>query len=625
MELRNEASTPIEEQLEKDATLNTEPAKKEEDVVNAEPENEATETESADDAECEEPSSVDYMSMSKSDLVSALEALMEKPVEEIKREEGHIKQAFYSIRKAELEKEKEEFVAKGNEEAAFAPMPDAEEQKVKDLLNQIKEKRAEYNAAIEKERAANLERKQAIIDEIKKISEDADNVNKQYAHVQDLRHEFQQIGDVPAVNSTDVWKAYQAAVEAFYDMLKVNKELRDYDFKKNLELKQNLCAEAEKLSENENVVEAFRTLQALHDKWREIGPVAKELRDSLWTRFKDASAVVNKSHQAFFEQRKKREKENEDAKTALCEKIEAIDTSALNTYVSWDDATKQIMELQEEWKKLGFAARKVNNALFARFRAKCDEFFGQKAAFFKQMKEQMASNLAKKVALCEKAEALKDSTDWKATTDALVALQKEWKTIGPVVKKQSDAVWKRFVGACDYFFEQKGKLTVNVRQEERNNLKAKKAVIAAINEQLASENEEEAVKKIREQMKLWQEIGHVPFKEKDKVYAEYRKAIDAAFDKFDMKATKAGMANFENAINNMSDHDKVYRERERLVRTYEQSLSELKTIENNLGFFNAQSKTGSSMLKEMNRKIARLKDDIAVLEKKIKMVDEKLA
>lgn len=625
MELRNEASTPIEEQLEKDATLNTEPAKKEEEVVNAEPENEATETESADDAECEEPSSVDYMSMSKSDLVSALEALMEKPVEEIKREEGHIKQAFYSIRKAELEKEKEEFVAKGNEEAAFAPMPDAEEQKVKDLLNQIKEKRAEYNAAIEKERAANLERKQAIIDEIKKISEDADNVNKQYAHVQDLRHEFQQIGDVPAVNSTDVWKAYQAAVEAFYDMLKVNKELRDYDFKKNLELKQNLCAEAEKLSENENVVEAFRALQALHDKWREIGPVAKELRDSLWTRFKDASAVVNKSHQAFFEQRKKREKENEDAKTALCEKIEAIDTSALNTYVSWDDATKQIMELQEEWKKLGFAARKVNNALFARFRAKCDEFFGQKAAFFKQMKEQMASNLAKKVALCEKAEALKDSTDWKATTDALVALQKEWKTIGPVVKKQSDAVWKRFVGACDYFFEQKGKLTVNVRQEERNNLKAKKSVIAAINEQLASENEEEAVKKIREQMKLWQEIGHVPFKEKDKVYAEYRKAIDAAFDKFDMKATKAGMANFENAINNMSDHDKVYRERERLVRTYEQSLSELKTIENNLGFFNAQSKTGSSMLKEMDRKIARLKDDIAVLEKKIKMVDEKLA
>ena len=503
-------------------------------------------------------------------------------------------------------------------------MPDEDEQKVKDLLNQIKEKRAAFNAAIEQERAANLERKQAIIDEIKKISEDADNVNKQYAHVQELRHEFQQIGDVPAINSTDIWKTYQAAVESFYDMLKVNKELRDYDFKKNLELKQALCDEAEKLSENENVVEAFRALQALHDKWRESGPVAKELREGLWAKFKEASAVVNKRHQAFFEQRKKREKENEDAKTALCEKIEGIDTAAFKTYVAWDDATKQIIELQNEWKKLGFAARKVNNALFARFRAKCDEFFGQKAAFFKQMKEQMASNLAKKVALCEKAEALKDSTDWKATSEALVALQKEWKTVGPVVKKQSDAVWKRFVGACDYFFEQKNKLSVNVRQEERNNLKAKKGIIAAINEQLASENEEEAIKKIRELMKQWQEVGHVPFKEKDKVYAEYKKAIDAAFAKFDMKASRAGMANFENAINNMTDNDKVYRERERLVRTYEQSVSELKTIENNLGFFNAQSKSGNTMLKEMERKIARLKDDITVLEKKIKMVDEKL-
>ena len=618
MELRNEALEPNEE-LGKDATLNTEPAEKEV-VVSAEPVDDTTET--IEDAE--DVSTVDYLSMTKAELVSALEALLEKPIEDIKREEGHIKQAFYTIRKAELEKEKEAFLAKGNEEAAFAPMPDEDEQKVKDLLNQIKEKRAAFNAAIEQERAANLERKQAIIDEIKKISEDADNVNKQYAHVQELRHEFQQIGDVPAINSTDIWKTYQAAVESFYDMLKVNKELRDYDFKKNLELKQALCDEAEKLSENENVVEAFRALQALHDKWREIGPVAKELREGLWAKFKEASAVVNKRHQAFFEQRKKREKENEDAKTALCEKIEGIDTAAFKTYVAWDDATKQIIELQNEWKKLGFAARKVNNALFARFRVKCDEFFGQKAAFFKQMKEQMASNLAKKVALCEKAEALKDSTDWKATSEALVALQKEWKTVGPVVKKQSDAVWKRFVGACDYFFEQKNKLSVNVRQEERNNLKAKKGIIAAINEQLASENEEEAIKKIRELMKQWQEVGHVPFKEKDKVYAEYKKAIDAAFAKFDMKASRAGMANFENAINNMTDNDKVYRERERLVRTYEQSVSELKTIENNLGFFNAQSKSGNTMLKEMERKIARLKDDITVLEKKIKMVDEKL-
>ena len=614
MELRNEVSASNEE-LGKDTTLNTEPAS--EVVAEAEQEINATE------AEASEPTS-EYSSMSKAELVAALEALVERPVEEIKREENAIKMAFYQIRKVELDKEKEAFLAKGNEEAAFAPREDEDEAKLKDLLNQIKEKRAAHNAAIEEARAKNLEAKQAIIDEIRKISEDADNVNKQYNKVQELRHQFQQIGEVPAVNATEIWKTYQAAVESFYDMLKLNKELRDYDFKKNLELKEQLCAEAEKLAEEENVLDAFRSLQQLHDEWREIGPVAKEMRESLWARFKEASAAVNKRHQAFFEQRKKREKENEDAKTDLCEKLEAIIAEDHATYAAWDEATKQIIALQEDWKKLGFAARKVNAALFARFRAKCDEFFSEKAAFFKKMKEDMAANLEKKVALCEKAEALKDSQDWKKTTEALVALQKEWKTVGPVVKKQSDAVWKRFVSACDYFFEQKAKLTVNVRQEERNNLKQKKAVIAAINEQLANADEKEAVKNIRELMKQWQGIGHVPFKDKDKVYAEYKKAVDAAYDKLDMKESRANMANFENALNNMSDTDKMYRERERLVRTYEQSVNELKTFENNLGFFNAQSKNGSSMLKEMERRIAKIKEDIAVLEKKIKLIDEKL-
>ena len=615
MELRNEVSAPNEE-LGKDTTLNTEPAN--EVVAEAAPEVIATE-----EIEASEPMS-EYSSMSKAELVAALEALVEKPVEEIKREENAIKMAFYQIRKEELDKEKEAFLAKGNEEAAFAPREDEDEAKLKELLNQIKEKRAAHNAAIEEARAKNLEAKQAIIDEIRAISGDADNVNKHYNKVQELRHQFQQIGEVPAANATEIWKTYQAAVESFYDMLKLNKELRDYDFKKNLEQKEQLCEEAEKLSEEENVLEAFRSLQALHDKWREIGPVAKEMRETLWARFKEASAAVNKRHQAFFEQRKKREKENEDAKTSLCEKLEAIIAEDHATYAAWDEATKQIIALQEDWKKLGFAARKVNAALFTRFRAKCDEFFSEKAAFFKRMKEEMAANLEKKVALCEKAEALKDSQDWKKTTEALVALQKEWKTVGPAVKKQSDAVWKRFVSACDYFFEQKAKLTVNVRQEERNNLKQKKAVIAAINEQLANADEKEAVKNIRELMKQWQGIGHVPFKEKDKVYAEYKKAVDAAYDKLDMKESRANIANFENALNNMSDTDKMYRERERLVRTYEQSVNELKTFENNLGFFNAQSKSGSSMLKEMERRIAKIKEDIAVLEKKIKLIDEKL-
>ena len=380
MELRNEVSAPNEE-LGKDTTLNTEPAN--EVVAEAAPEVIATE-----EIEASEPMS-EYSSMSKAELVAALEALVEKPVEEIKREENAIKMAFYQIRKEELDKEKEAFLAKGNEEAAFAPREDEDEAKLKELLNQIKEKRAAHNAAIEEARAKNLEAKQAIIDEIRAISGDADNVNKHYNKVQELRHQFQQIGEVPAANATEIWKTYQAAVESFYDMLKLNKELRDYDFKKNLEQKEQLCEEAEKLSEEENVLEAFSSLQALHDKWREIGPVAKEMRETLWARFKEASAAVNKRHQAFFEQRKKREKENEDAKTSLCEKLEAIIAEDHATYAAWDEATKQIIALQEDWKKLGFAARKVNAALFTRYRAKRDEFYHEKATYYKRMKEEM--------------------------------------------------------------------------------------------------------------------------------------------------------------------------------------------------------------------------------------------
>ena len=567
----------------------------------------------------------DYSSLDKHELVSALENLLEQPVDTIRDDVNQIKLAFYAIRNAEIAKEKEEFLEKGNEETAFAAKEDEVEAKFKELLNQIKEKRAEFNAEQEAARVANLESKRKIIAEIEAIVADPDNINKQYNRVQQLQQEFKAIGEVPAVNATDMWKSYQKATENFYDLLKMNKELRDYDFKKNLEAKQMLCTEAEELNKCEDVVLAFRKLQDLHNQWREIGPVAKELREELWARFKEASAVINKKYQSFFEQRKEKEKENESAKVALCEKIEAIDTSALKSYAKWDEATKAIIALQEEWKKLGFAARKVNADLFARFRKACDEFFARKAEFFKAMKEELAANLEKKTALCEKAEALKDSTDWKKTADELVALQKEWKTIGPVVKKHSDAVWKRFITACDYFFDQKNKQTSSVRQTEHANLKAKREIIASIKNLLESNGDNaESAKKVRELMKQWQGTGHVPFKEKDKIYNEYREAINAAFDKFDMKEVRANLSNFESSISQLSDQDKIYRERERLVRTYEQKCNELKTYENNLGFFNAQSKGGNSMLKEVERKIQKIKDDLALLEQKIKLVDEKL-
>lgn len=618
-------------ELEKDVTLNSESVQQDQVTEHSEqkPEVAAAVTEEvvnqvSETQKVSGESLTNYAAMDKKQLVEVLQNLAQQPVNEVKEDVVRVRVAFAAIRKEELAKEKVAFIAKGNEEAAFAPAADELEEQFKSLYAEIKEKRAAYNAAQDALKAENLAKKREIISKINEIAEDADNVNRQYSTVQQLQQDFKAIGEVPSENDTEVWKAYQVAVERFYDLLKMNKELRDYDFKKNLEQKQALCAEAEALDEEADIVDAFKKLQQLHTSWREIGPVSKEIREELWTRFKNASAVINKKYQSFFEERKANEKKNAEGKEALCVKIEAISTDNLKTYAAWDEATKAIIGLQEEWKKLGFASRKVNTELFARFRKSCDEFFAKKAEFFKRMKDELAANLAKKIELCEKAEALKDSTEWKKTTDALIALQKEWKTVGPVVKKHSDAVWKRFIAACDAFFEEKKKQNVNVHSVEHENLKLKKDIIAQINSILENKETEDAPNKVRELMKKWQEVGHVPYKEKDKVYAEYKAAIDKAFEQLDMKAKKARMANFANSINQMSDTGKVYHERERLVRAYEMKSQELKTYENNLGFFNAQSKNGNSLVKEMERKIANIKEEIAMLEQKIKLIDEKI-
>ena len=618
-------------ELEKDVTLNSESVQQDQvtELSEQKPEVAAAVTEEvvnqvSETQKVSEESLTNYAAMDKKQLVEVLQNLAQQPVNEVKEDVVRVRVAFAAIRKEELAKEKEAFIAKGNEEAAFAPAADELEEQFKSLYAEIKEKRAAYNAAQDALKAENLAKKREIISKINEIAEDADNVNRQYSTVQQLQQDFKAIGEVPSENDTEVWKSYQVAVERFYDLLKMNKELRDYDFKKNLEQKQALCAEAEALDEEADIVDAFKKLQQLHTSWREIGPVSKEIREELWTRFKNASAVINKKYQSFFEERKAKEKKNAEGKEALCVKIEAISTDNLRTYAAWDEATKAIIGLQEEWKKLGFASRKVNTELFARFRKSCDEFFAKKAEFFKRMKDELAANLAKKIELCEKAEALKDSTEWKKTTDALIALQKEWKTVGPVVKKHSDAVWKRFIAACDAFFEEKKKQNVNVHSVEHENLKQKKDIIAQINSILENKETEDAPNKVRELMKKWQEVGHVPYKEKDKVYAEYKAAIDKAFEQLDMKAKKARMANFANSINQMSDTGKVYHERERLVRAYEMKSQELKTYENNLGFFNAQSKSGNSLVKEMERKIANIKEEIAMLEQKIKLIDEKI-
>ena len=621
--------------LEKDQNLSTEPQNEAQEVVSEEikVEEPATqeapapvEEQPADEAPAEatpaeEPKNarLDLTGKTKGELVDMMREVAARPIEEVKDEVQAIKAAFFALRREEVAKEKEEFLANGNEENDFTAKEDADENNLKELLNVLKERRTEFNAAQEANREANLEKKRQIITLINEIANDPDNINRQFNRVKQLQQEFKDTGEVPPSADTEVWKEFQRATERFYDVLKMNKELRDYDFKKNLELKQQLCEDAEALDEEADVVAAFRKLQEMHNEWREIGPVAKELREELWARFKAASSAINKKYQTFFEDRKSKEKENADAKTALCEKIEEIKTDDLKTYAQWDEVTKQIIALQEDWKKLGFASRKANAALFARFRKSCDDFFSKKAEFFKSMKEELSANLAKKIDLCERAEALKDSTDWKEATDQFVAMQKEWKTIGPVVKKYSDSVWKRFIAACDYFFEQKKKQNVNVHAVEHDNLKAKKEIIATLRTTI-EEAGEEAAQTVRGLMDRWQEIGHVPFKEKDKIYAQYRELIDKAFDTLNMRGTRSSSDGAPRG-NRQGGSDRGLSERDRLVRTYEQRMSELKTFENNMGFLTANTKSGNSLVQEMERRIASLKDEIAGLEQRIKDLD----
>ena len=622
--------------LEKDQNLSTEPQTEAQEVVSevvkveepvAEeapaPVVEETPAPVAEQAPAEEvkDTKLDLAGKTKGELVDMMRELATRPIEEVKDEVQAIKAAFFALRREEVAKEKEAFLANGNEDGDFTAKEDTDENNLKELLNVLKERRTEFNAAQEANREANLEKKRQIIKLINEIANDPDNINRQFNRVKQLQQDFKDAGEVPASADTEVWKEFQRATERFYDVLKMNKELRDYDFKKNLELKQQLCEDAEALDEEPDVVSAFRKLQEMHNEWREIGPVAKELREELWARFKAASSAINKKYQTFFEDRKSKEKENADAKTALCEKIEAIETDNLKTYTQWDEVTKQIIALQEDWRKLGYASRRANAALFARFRKSCDEFFAKKAEFYKSMKEELSANLAKKIDLCERAEALMESTEWKETTDKLVELQKEWKTIGPVVKKHSDAVWKRFISACDHFFEQKKKQNVNVHAVEHENLKAKKDVIATLKATI-EEAAEDAAQTVRDLMDRWQEIGHVPFKEKDKIYAQYRELIDKAFETFNMRGMRMPRGEGSSSRGpRQGGSDRGLSERDRLVRTYEQRMSELKTFENNMGFLTANTKSGNSLVQQMEKRIVGLKEEIAELERRIKELD----
>ena len=566
--------------------------------------------------------------LNRAEIVERLRSIVDAPIEEVKEEVEQLKQNYYKTKRAEVEAAYKTHIENGLPEAEFTPEHDEYEETLKELLAAFRERKAVYLQEQEKVREENLARKNALLDEMKGIIENPDEIGKQYQRVQQIQQEFKAITDIPAQAVSDVWKTYQTYVEQFYDLLKINKELRDYDFKKNLEQKEALCKSAEELADVEDVVAAFKQLQALHNEWREIGPVAKELRDEIWNRFKDASTVINKRHQAFFETRKETETQNEAAKLALCEEIEQTiaDLAEVSSYTVWDEKTKAILAMQERWKTIGFASRKNNTALFERFRQSCDAFFAAKAEYFKNAKESMNVNLEKKRALCEKAEAMKDSTDWKATGDAFVALQKEWKQIGPVAKKHSDAVWKRFNEACDYFFEQKKKAQSSSREEENANLQAKREVIARIVAIDESVDDETARNSMREAIAQWNAIGHVPFREKDKLYKEYQAALDALYGRLNKNRNRNRMANYSNSLQQLAEgsSDKLYREREKLVRSYEMKKNEIQTYENNKGFLSLSSSRAESLVQELDRKIKKLHEDMELIVQKISLIDEKL-
>ena len=561
---------------------------------------------------------------SKQEVLDRIKEIAHSDEAPAKDEVDLLKTVFYKLHIAEREQQLKEYLDGGGDPEKYQVRPDDLEEMFKVEMNVIKEKRAKVFQAQEAEKQENLQRKLEIIEKIKSMVTSPDEANKSYKEFKALQEEWREIKAVPAEKANELWRNYQLYVEQFYDLLKLNNEAREYDFKKNLELKTKLCEAAEKLAEESDIISAFHQLQELHQQYREIGPVAKDLREEMWQRFKAASTVINKRHQQHFEGLRAREEENLQKKTELCEKVEAIAQEENKGAGDWEKHTKQIIELQNEWKTIGFAPQKMNVKIFERFRAACDDFFTRKAAYFKTMKEQFAQNAEKKRALVEKAKELQDSTDWKATSDKFIALQKEWKTIGLVPKRLGDQLWNDFLAACNKFFEARNAATAGTRTEERANLEAKRAVIAQLKELSEQEAAEGLQEKVQELVEQYNQIGHVPYKEKDKLYKEYREVLDKLYKDLNISAAHRRLDNFKSSLKNMAKRgeEALDNERTRLMRRYEQMKQEIQTYENNLGFLNAASKKGSSLIDEMNRKVQKLKDDLQLTYDKIKAIDE---
>ena len=559
---------------------------------------------------------------SKKEVIERMKEIAHNDDSPKKDEIDYLKTAFYKLHFAEREAEMKAYIEAGGDPESYKVLPDADEEEFKAEMSIIKEKRAKIFLEQEQEKQTNLKKKLDIIEKIKAMITSPDEANKSYQEFKKLQQEWKEIKLVPAEKANELWRNYQLYVEQYYDLLKLNSEAREYDFKKNLEIKVRLCEAAEKLSEESDVISAFHQLQKLHQEYRETGPVAKELREEIWARFKAASTVINKRHQQHFEELRSKEEDNLASKTALCEKVEEIAKTDIKNASEWDKKTKEIIAIQAEWKTIGFAPQKMNVKIFERFRAACDEFFGKKAEYFKNMKQQFSENAEKKKALVEQAQALQDSTDWKSTSDKLIALQKEWKTIGMVPKKLGDKLWNDFLTACNHFFDARNSANAGTRNEERANLENKRSIIEKL-KALAEGTEDNIQEKVRNLVDEYNAIGHVPFKEKDKLYKEYHDILDKLYKELNISTARRRLDKFRNNLKNVAEKgvDALDNERARMMRRYESLKQEIQTYENNIGFLNASSKKGNSLIDEMNRKVQKLKDELNLVHEKIKAID----
>lgn len=573
-------------------------------------------------SESSEAAALKKVYKSKSEIIERVKEIAHSDEHPQKGEIDYLKTIFYKLHFAEREADMKAYLEGGGDPANYKVLPDEDEEVFKAEMGVIKEKRAKLFLEQEKEKQENLKKKLDIIEKIKAMVTSPEEANKSYQDFKKLQQEWKEIKLVPAEKANELWRNYQLYVEQYYDLLKLNSEAREYDFKKNLEIKTKICEAAEKLGTEEDVISAFHQLQKLHQEFRETGPVAKELREEVWARFKAASTIINKRHQQHFESLRAKEVDNLTKKTALCEKIEEIAKEEIKTAGEWEKKTKDIIAIQAEWKTIGFAPQKMNVKIFERFRAACDDFFSKKAEFFKNMKQQFAENADKKRALIEQAKALQDSTEWKSTSDKLIALQKEWKTIGMVPKKLGDKLWNEFLTACNHFFEARNSANAGTRNEERTNLEKKRGIIEQL-KALAENAGDNIQDKVRELIDEYNAVGHVPFKEKDKLYKEYHDILDKLYKELNISTARRRLDKFKNNLKNVAEKgaDALDNERARLMRRYEAIKQEVQTYENNLGFLNASSKKGNSLIDEMNRKVQKLKDDMNLVREKIKAID----